>query len=175
MATLAEIETLTKAYAYSRSQLSSKVQDMREELAVIEKKHIAGIKRLVAIAKTYESQLHNAIEDSPHLFEKPKSKILYGIRIGFQKQKGSISWADDDIVIKLIRKHFPEMEDILIKTEEKPLKDALGKLPAQDLKKLGVEITDAGDEVIIRPTDTDVDKLVKALLKEKEEEAREAA
>jgi len=175
MATLNEIEGLTKSYASARQQLGEKVHQMKDELTVIERKYLAMIKRTVAVVKTYEAELKAAIEKSPEQFKTPKTRILYGIKVGFRKQKGSLDWADDEIVIKLIKKHFPEMEDVLIKKTEKPAKDGLASLSAQELKKLGVELKETGDAVVVEPTDSEVDKLVKALLKEKEEEAREAA
>lgn len=175
MATLNEIEQLSRSYAGERQKLSDKVHQMKDKLTIIERKYLAAIKRTVAVVKTYEAGLKAAIEKSPEQFKSPKTRVLYGIRCGFRKQKGSLDWEDDEVVIKLIKKHFPEMEDVLIKKTEKPAKDGLASLSAQELKKLGVEIKEAGDAVVVEPTDTDVDKLVKALLKEKEEEAKEAA
>ena len=100
--------------------------------------------------------------------------ILYGIKIGFQKGKGEITWEDKDQVVKLIHKHFPEQAEALLKVTEMPVKTALAQLSAADLKKLGVTIIETGDEIVIRATDTEVDKLVEALLKD-EAEVKEAA
>ncbi|MDF1486722.1 hypothetical protein PY257_16355, partial [Ramlibacter sp. H39-3-26] len=59
------------------------------------------------------------------------------------------------------------------KTTQRPVKDALAQLPAADLKKLGISITDAEDEVIVRAVDSEVDKLVDALLKQAGDEGDE--
>jgi hypothetical protein len=120
----------------------------------------------VSIAKEKKLILSNAIEESPDLFIKPRTIIFHGIKIGLEKGKGKIEWSDDDQVVRLIEKNFPEQVDILIQTKKKPLKKALANLSVQDLKKLGITVEDIGDIVVIRPVDSDVDKLVEALLKE---------
>ena len=52
---------------------------------------------------------------------------------------------------------------------EKPNKDALADMPAGDLKKLGIELTETGDAVVIKPVDGEVDKICTALLKDQPE------
>ena len=102
---------------------------------------------------------------------------MYGVKVGFEKGKGRIEWDDDDTVVRLIEKHFPEQADILIKTKKKPAKKALAQLSVAELKKLGVTVEETGDQVVIKSTDSEIDKLVTALLKgdEIDEEAEEAA
>ena len=46
---------------------------------------------------------------------------------------------------------------------EKPAKDAIGQLSVADLKRIGVHVVDAGDEIVLRPIEGDLDKLIKAL------------
>ena len=64
----------------------------------------------------------------------------------------------------MIRKHFPDQAEILIKTTETPVRKALAMLPAADLKKIGVVMEDEGDEIVIRAADSDVDKIISANL-----------
>jgi hypothetical protein len=102
---------------------------------------------------------------------KPRTVILHGIKVGYRKATGKIEFDDAEQVVKLIRKHFPDQFDVLVKVEETPVKKALANLTAAELKKLGIEVSDSGDEVEIRDTASDVDKLVSALLKDYEEAA----
>ncbi|HNW37160.1 MAG TPA: hypothetical protein PKM25_19620, partial [Candidatus Ozemobacteraceae bacterium] len=74
-------------------------------------------------------------------------------------------------VVKLIRKHFPEQVDVLVKITEKPVQSALNQLTVGDLKKLGVSVSEGGDEALIKPTDTDIDKLVAKLLEDEPQAA----
>lgn len=175
MATLLEIEQLTKEYAMHRKMLADRVQDLEEELAQVKKRHLNNIKKSVSMAATYQSRLHAAIDESPELFKKPRTVVLYGIKVGFQKGKGEIRWEDAAQVIRLIKKHFPEQTETLIKVAETPVKTALAQLSVQDLKRIGVTVVETGDQVMIKPTDGEVDKLVDALLKDEVNEAREAA
>ena len=164
--TLAEIEGLVKSYADLRGRVSERVRNYEEGIAELKKQHLRGIKQAAVAAAEKESELRAAIEISPELFEQPRSLTMHGIKFGFQKQKGSITYEDEDKVLSLIHKHLPGLADNLIKTEEKLLKNSLATLNASDLKKLGVEIKESGDAVLIKSVDSDIDKLVNALLKE---------
>ncbi len=129
--------------------------------------------RLRTIAKpvtVFDDALRTLIGKAPELFVKPKSMTINGIKLGYQKGKGKIEWEDPDQVVRLIKKHFPEQADVLITTTEKPIKDALNGLTAAELKKLGISVVEGGEAIFIKPTDSAVDKLVDALLKEATEE-----
>lgn len=102
------------------------------------------------------------------MFDTPRTVVFYGIKVGLQKGKGAIEWDDDAQVVKLIEKHFPEQADVLIKTTKKPVKKALAQLTVAELKKLGIVVEETGDQVVIKSTDSEIDKLVNALLKEDE-------
>lgn len=93
------------------------------------------------------------------------------MKVGYQKGKGTISFEDADSVVARIKKHLPDQADVLIKLKETPVKDALAQLSAADLKKIGVTVSEAGDQVVIKPVDSEVDKMVDALLKDVGEEA----
>lgn len=176
MATLAEIERLTKDYSLARASLRERVEALNDEIERLKRLRLPQIRKAVEQASERQQALHVAVEGSPELFEKPRTIIFHGIKIGFQKGKGELAWEDEETVVKLIYKHFPEQADTLIKTTQKPLKTALAQLSVQELKRLGITVIETGDEVIIKATDTEIDKLVNALLKDEEiKEAKEAA
>jgi hypothetical protein len=179
MTTLGEIETLTKEYADARQRLADTVRTLEDKIETLKRQYLPGIRMQVAIAAAKKLDLTNAIEDSRTLFVRPRSVIFHGIKVGLQKGKGKIEYdkADNDRIVKLIEKHFPEKADILIDIRKTPVKKALGDLAAADLKKLGIKVDDTGDIIVIKPTDSQIEKLVEALLKEKdnEESAEEAA
>ena len=120
-------------------------------------------------------RLKVAIESAPELFVKPRTLVIAGVRIGIQKGKGQIVYGDADQVVKLIRKHFPEQADALIAVKETPVKKALANLSVAELKRIGVTVEETGDQVVIKPTDSEVDKLVAALLREAEKYEEVAA
>jgi hypothetical protein len=166
--TLSEIEKLAKDLSDARSNLSECVDELEGEMAAAKKYYLPSIRKAAEKAAQRHQTLFQAIEESPDLFVKPKTVILHGIRLGYVKAKGEIIWEDSAKVVALIKKNFPDQAETLIKVTETPLKTALAQLSVADLKKIGVAVVETGDEVFIRPTDSEIDKLINALLKDEE-------
>jgi hypothetical protein len=166
------LDSLTKAYAKARQALSERVAELQSELTSIRNRKIGGIKTAAAQASNLQAELRTFVEANPDLFTRPRTMTLSGIKVGYQKGKGSLDWDDNTKVVELIRKHLPEQADVLIITEEKPSADALRQLSAKELAKIGVRIENASDQVLVKATDSEVDKLVAKIL---EEGAKEAA
>lgn len=163
---LSDIEKLTKVFSEARQQLADRVRALEDELQTIKRRRMPGIKSAVNSVLMQQAGLKGAVEGSRDLFVKPRTVIFHGVQVGLQKAKGKISWSDDEQVVKLIKKHLPDQADVLIKTVEKPVKDALKNLSAADLKKIGVTVNETGDQVVIKSTDSEIDKFVDALLKD---------
>jgi hypothetical protein len=168
------IENLARDLSDARGSLNERVRTYQDELERVKRRLLPGIKRAAEAAAQARDRLQAEIERDPRLFGKPKSVIFHGIRVGYQKAKGTIAWEDGDKVVALIRKHFSEQVDVLVKVEERPVKSALAQLSVADLKRLGVTVIETGDEVLIKPVDGEVEKLVDALLKEQSAEFEEA-
>lgn len=162
--TMEEIETLTGEFADTRAALACELDEVNQEIDAIKRRALPRIKKLVVKAKVAHETLNLAIDESREHFKKPKSRILRGIRVGLQKAKGRIDFADGDKVVELIRLHLWDKVENLIKTKETPIKDALANLTGRELKSIGVTIGDDSDKVLIKPADNEVDKLVDALL-----------
>lgn len=170
--TLNQIESKARAYSEARDRLRELVAALEAGMKALRQEHLPGIRRALNRAAEAEAALHALIEAAPELFAKPKTVILHGVRVGYMKGKGKIEWESDEQVIRLIRKHLPELADVLIATVEKPSRDGLAALAVADLKRLGVTVTDAGEQVYIKPADSALDKMVDALLKSATEEAK---
>jgi hypothetical protein len=168
MATLSEIEILAKQLADARLNLKEGLDELESEMAAIKKKFLPAIRRAVEKAAQRHEALRGAVEEAPELFVRPKTVIFHGIRLGYQKARGEIVWENTDQVIKLIKKNFPDQAETLIQVTEKPMKTALAQLSVADLKKIGVTVIETGDEIFIKPTDSEIDKLINALLKDEE-------
>lgn len=165
-----DIERQAKKFADARDALCGIVAEMNDAIEAIKRANMKRLKKAVAETAEQHDKLHSLIADAPTKFVKPRSVVLHGIKLGYQKGKGKIEWQNDEQVVKLIRRHFPEQSDLLIATAEKPAKDPLSKMTAAELKKIGVSVVDGGDMVFIKPADSAVDKLVDALLKDATEE-----
>lgn len=175
MADINEIERQTKDFADARGLLKERVENLDEAIATLKRRLLPGIKSAAAAALKKQGMLKETIEGNKGLFEKPRSITIHGVKVGLQKSTGGLKWEDKDLVVKLIRKHFPEQVDVLIKKTETPVKSALKQLTVAELQSVAVEVKDTGDVALIKSTDSDIDKLVAALLKEDEEEMEEEA
>lgn len=159
-----DFEKLAQELASARGMLKARVDALETEITKLKRQHLPAIRKWAENAATRQQELQQAIKDNPEEFVKPRTRILHGIKFGWQKQKGQITYEDEARVVALIRKHFPDQEG-LIKITETPIKSGLGQLAAADLKKLGVVVEKDTDEVIIKFTDSEIDKIVEAILK----------
>lgn len=164
MTTLQDIEARAKRYADHRANLASQVGDLNDALAAIKRKHLPAIKRTLARVAEEQDALKALIDDAPQLFVKPRTRVLHGVKLGFAKGKGSIQFDDAERVCALIVKHLPDQADVLFTVRRKPVVAAIAQLAAADIKRIGCRVIDSGDQVVIKPVDSDVDKLVDALL-----------
>jgi hypothetical protein len=162
---LATIERDTRLYEEARLLLQQRVAAYNEGLAALASEHMPGVRRALNKAADIEARLREVVTDNPGVFVKPRTLVLHGTKVGYQKAKGKIGFDKPERVVERIKRLMPEQADILIHKEEKPNKEALAKLPAADLKRLGCTVTDGGDEVVVKPIDGEVDKIVKAMLK----------
>lgn len=163
---LLEIEAQTKQYARARADLAEAVSVLNETIEAAKRRALPKIKSLVAVAAEQHASLACVVDAHANLFQKPRTHIFHGIKIGFRKGTGGVDWEDDGRVVTLIRKHFSKAQaDLLIKTTEKPIASALADLDVGELKRIGCTVEATGDVVVIKPADSEVDKVVTALLK----------
>lgn len=168
---MSHIEAKAKQLALAREKLSELAGELQAGIDALTRSAMKDLKRAVNAAQEHQNALLALVEASPSLFTKPKSVVFHGVKIGYQKAKGKIEFDDAEAVIRLIKKHFPEQADVLISTKEAPAKEALANLAAADLKRLGVHVTEAGEVVFVKFTDTAVDKMVDALFSKAAAEA----
>lgn len=159
-----EIETAARRYADARRELADELHALEEDVAVAKKRHIKAVKRLAETAAERKRALADMVAGAPQLFTRPRTRLLHGVKFGFVKSRGKLQWADAAQVVKLIKKHFAEQADVLIKVTETPIRSALSQLSGADLKRLGVSVIEAGDVVVVESTDSEIDKLVDVLL-----------
>jgi len=164
MMTLPDLELLTRKYADARGRLAGLITELNDIIERAKRERLARVKELVAVAAEREANLRSAIEGSPELFEKPRTLIFHGVKIGYVKQRGKIEWDDPDRVVELIRAHFNERG--LLRVSYVPDRASLAGLTVAELKKIGCRATEDGDKAVVLPVDSEVDKIVSALLKD---------
>jgi len=165
--TLSEIEALTKSYSEARAYLTGIITELQAELERVKHPVLPVIRDAVGDVAAAHDALKAALEEAPELFERPKTRTFHRVKVGYRKQAGKVTMADEAKTISLIRKQLPKNQaELLIRVRESVHKPAVYDLTAADLKRLGISIADDTDEVVIKPVDNDVDKLVNALLAE---------
>lgn len=175
MTTMNEIEEACKAARQARDTVHQRAVMLSETIEALKRKHLPGLRKGVERMADADARVLALLQDAPQLFTRPRSAVFHGLKVGFKKGTGSLQIADADRVVALVKKHFPEQFDALVKTTEKPIKAALQELPAADLKRLGITVEDTGDVVFLKDATDGVDKLVAALLKGAEAEHEEDA
>lgn len=165
------IEARAKALAAARDELAERVLALKDEMEACKRRRLRGIKSALTRTQAAHDELHAAVASAPALFEKPKTRVLHGLRVGFMKQRGKIDFADAANLCDAIRRRFPDDADTLIKITERPIVAALANLPAKDLQRLGVTVTEDQDAVVIKPADGELEKLLSALVSNSELEA----
>lgn len=119
--------------------------------------------------------LRAAVEGAPELFAKPKTRVVHGIKYGWQAGKASIEIPDEAKSIRLIREHADEAQQhLLIRTVESVHKPSVLDLEARWLRKFALIQRPGEDAVVCRPIADGVDKLMSALLADAEREVADA-
>lgn len=168
--TMNEIELRAKKYAEARERVTAIVTALDEAMELLKKTELPKLRKAIATAAEHHDALKALVESAPELFQKPKTVILHGLRIGYMKGKGGIAWDDPDHVVSLIIERLPDQAETLIRWTGKPLKEAINQLDVATLKKIGCRVVDTGEQVFIKAVDSAVDKMVEALLKDAVEE-----
>ncbi|MGQ0530114.1 MAG: hypothetical protein ACT4PG_09920 [Panacagrimonas sp.] len=172
--TLGDIESRSKNYRSARDLLGDRVRQLQDQMDAARRAAEPLIRSALQAAKAAEAELVSGIAASPALFKRPKTLVFHGVRVGFLKGKGRVVMADEAKTISLIRKHFdPDQADLLIRVRESVAKAALGEIATADLKRIGVEITDAGEQVLVQPVDSELDRMLAVLLKAEAVEAQQ--
>lgn len=158
------ITDLCRAFAAARQDVAQEVATAQALIDGIKAKYTPEIAARTAAMATVYDELHAEIAADPALFAKRKTLVLFGIKVGFVKGRGKLVWKKTEQVVEAIKKHLADQAWVLIQTKEVPAKAALNNLTAAELRKIGVTIEEAGDQVVIAPQDGDLDKLVAAIL-----------
>lgn len=160
-------------------QLSHHTDALREELMLLDAElsaakaaHMLTIRSLTRSVIKRQAELAEGIKARPELFDKPRTLIVEGIKFGLRKQPGRMSWGDDEQLLKRIDDLFakgtisPAQHELVVETRYNVVAKGLEKLDASTLKRLGVTVEADSDAVEIKSVDSDVERMVKAIIKD---------
>lgn len=121
-----------------------------------------ALKRRIDAEETLQTMLNQA----PQLFVKPRSLSIDGVKCGYQKSQDGFEWGDEQLVIDRIKALVPDKVDLLIRTEQSLVVDAIGQLDAALLPRLGITQKKGVDAVFIKIGESEVEKLARAIIAE---------
>ena len=160
---LAKIEKLSEKYSAAANKINTRVAELNQEIEALTLEANKELKRMVSTCQKARDNLYQAIEENPELFEKPRTQVFSGIKVGFAKGKDTLDM-DDETTCALIAKKLPEQKNTLIQVTEKPIASAIKNLDTKTLKSIGVVVVEGEDQVVLKPTDSAVNKAVAAHL-----------
>lgn len=163
---LTKLEQHVKEYADAQKALLEKARDLDKEIERLKRKHVKTIKAAAIVFSVKRSRLVAQIEDHRDFFKKPRTRLINGVKIGYQKGKGELTWKSESYVVEKIKQMFGAQAGVLIKTTEKPVKSALDKLTTYELKRLGITVKNTGDKIVIKSADSEAEKMINALLRD---------
>jgi len=161
MTEMDRMEELAERFARVRTELAAAATEAERELQDVRAKHADHIRCLLGKTIEYRTALEAMIAESTHLFDKPKTRVAYGIKFGLRKQRGKVEVSDQERTIARIRRLLPEEQaELLIRVQEEVDLQAVKDLQVGDLKRLGIGIVEDSDVPLVKAVDPDVDKLI---------------
>lgn len=159
------IEAATLWYSKAREELRARMLAVQDQIRTITEAARPELIALVDQAANAKAELVALIDSNRGVFVKPKSIQWHGVKVGLQKGKGRVEWSgsEDDIIARIEKMLDDATAKQLIDVKKKLKKDDLRDMPADVLAKLGVQVKDVGDAVVVKATDDAVDKLIKGL------------
>lgn len=168
--TLTDIRAAAQRLADARRESTTRATALEHALsqaaAPIYNMHRPGIDEAAATEAEANADLLELIKSAPGLFKRPRSLQIDGVKAGYRKEQDGFDFDDEGAVIARIRAldEFDGLAQALIRTEEHLNVDALDTLDAGQRRSLGIRTVSGVDQPFISFADTDVEKLVKALL-----------
>lgn len=164
MSSFDPIERAAQAYSDSIDDLKSQMNLLEE--AITEEKRLAMplIRQCVRKARKKEKELQSLVKGSSDLFQKPKTRVFHGIKVGFRLVAMKLKYPADDKLVAKIRSELPDEADTLIVTKDAPVKDAIQNLGVKVLRRLGILVQNPFNEVVVKHQTGDMLKMADAMM-----------
>jgi len=171
--TIIEIGKLAEQFAAAHQELTALGTAIDLAAAQLRLEFGGRYRKLSARLSDRHCALAEAIKASPELWERPRTQVLSGIKVGLAKGPGGIQYGDPADVVRRIRRMFPDDAERFLHIKECPRKEALDTLTVNQLEKLGCAVVNASDQVVIKPVTGEMSKFAADLLKKLAAESRE--
>lgn len=164
--TYEDIASAAEELARRRHEFLSVSADLEKEMIAVRRRHMGKLRGLATVIQSTTDRLLGLVRSAPSLFVKPKSRVVSDIQFGWRKGRGRIRFDDEAKVIARIRKLRPDLAETAIVTKEAIDKDVIDGLDAGELKKLGIEVVDAGNAPFVKAKSDELDALIAMALGE---------
>lgn len=168
--TLTEIrlaaQRLADAHRESLARATALESALNKAITPIYACHRLGLDAVAEEEAAAKAALLDLVISAPQLFQRPRSLTVDGVKAGYRKEEDGLTWEDEAHVIARIRA-LPELSEIaqvLIRTEESLNVSALSELTAAQRRAVGISLVQGVDKPFVSFTDSDVEKMVKAIL-----------
>lgn len=138
--------------------------EIKSTIAPILDRYKATLDAYAAAEATAHAALTELLIAAPHLFVKPRSLAVDGVKAGYRKAEDTLDWDDDKVVARRIMALLPDRYDLLVRTEVSLVVDAIAALDAAALQKIGVRTVTGADAHYITVGDNDAEKLTKLVI-----------
>ena len=164
--TLDDIVDLARRYAAAHRATQEVVDDILDKQRRALQSRLRALKSRAGEMGEARGRLVGAIEAHPELFAAPRrTQEIDHIRFGLRKRQGDIDHGPEKDLVNAIYLQLPEaLVRMLIQKKVTVSKTALRKLDADQLRRIGVSIGEAGDEVTISAGGGQLDRLVAGML-----------
>ncbi len=164
MSQMEQIEAAARDLAERCAALDGLRRNLNADIEAIVKPRVAQFAAATDEAAQAHKRLHALIDQSRGLFNRPRTVVLHGIKLGLQKGKGRIDFDDEDKAMQRIQRLLPEQAASLIGCKHFLVRAAIAMLPVADIKRIGGSVVGADDAVFIKPERTIAAGLVDALV-----------
>lgn len=171
MTTLEDLQRRATVLSQTRDRLRDLLATMQAGIDTVKNGSLPDIRRVARTIARQHTKLADLIAANTDLFVKPRSYVQDGLKFGMQKQKGKLTWDDDEKLCARIRKLVDEgaltaeQAELCVRSKETPVAAALEKLDAKLIKRLGISVGADTDAPLIKSVDSEVEKAVNAVLR----------
>lgn len=161
----AAAQRLADAHRESVSRAKAVEGAISAAIPPIYEQHRAGLDTAAEEEAAAKADLQRLVDAAPQLFSKPRSIAVDGVKCGYRKGEDTLDWDDEAAVITRLRAlDLLALNPVLVRTEESINVAALAELDGNELRRAGVRRIPGVDQSFISFTDSDVEKMVKAIL-----------
>jgi len=151
-------------------ELAALANELGERITAAKRELMPKIRRALDKLNVSSAELLAEVMASRHLFQEPKTQVFHGVKLGWPKARGGLEIPDAARTIERAEKLLTASQfKMVVKTTHELRKKPLGTLDVDTLKKLGVNIRNAGEYALVSISDGEVAEMVRGMLREEGE------